>query len=174
MQINDIGPDLGRLNIGEIDNADSSRKDTGHLDPDARTFAVNLAEICEEAVESVLSGHPHRYSALENEPKSSKSFTPVILNIAQQNWSFNCSPGAIREILINLVSNSIKYTRNGHVIVELDSTYENNDNNKAVRIKVKDTGQGMSQAFLKSGLYQPFTQESTLAPGLGVFSLLSR
>lgn len=65
----------------------------------------------------------------------------------------------IRQIIINLMSNAIKFTPEGGkvtVSVEVLSKDEKFVHNK---ITVSDTGVGMSQEFIEKGLFMPFTQE---------------
>jgi len=60
----------------------------------------------------------------------------------------------INRILMNLLSNSLKFTRSGYVMLslEMDGT--------DLEIKVKDTGIGIPPSFLKH-LFEPFSQAQT-------------
>jgi len=51
-------------------------------------------------------------------------------------------PGRIRQVALNLVSNAIKFTENGHVLVEAGSTAAS-DGVASMRIAVHDTGIGI-------------------------------
>lgn len=65
-------------------------------------------------------------------------------------------PGRIRQILANLVSNAIKFTEAGHVMVRLDTT--GGDDGKAmIRLEVADTGIGID-AEHRARLFEPFHQ----------------
>ena len=70
------------------------------------------------------------------------------------------SPLHLKRILLNLISNGIKYNKpNGRVnltVHELRSTATT----ATFRFIVQDTGIGMSPEFLKDHLYKPFTQEN--------------
>ena len=70
------------------------------------------------------------------------------------------SPGHLRRILINLLSNALKYTpAKGQILVEVRELSD--ENAKAVlEIKVQDSGIGMSRDFVENSLYKPFTQEN--------------
>lgn len=57
----------------------------------------------------------------------------------------------MRQILINLVSNAIKYTSEGCVSIQLSADEEH------VRFAVKDTGEGVSESEIES-LFVPFVQ----------------
>ena len=66
-------------------------------------------------------------------------------------------PYRINQILLNLISNSLKFTEKGTVDVScrvIDDTLVS----QTVRITVKDTGIGMDKSFVKN-LFQKFTQE---------------
>ncbi len=65
-------------------------------------------------------------------------------------------PGRIRQILINLVGNAIKFTRKGSVTVRFHLESETDDI-AHIRIYVQDTGEGMSDQTLQR-LFTPFTQ----------------
>jgi hypothetical protein len=64
--------------------------------------------------------------------------------------------GRLRQLLINLISNSIKFTAKGSVIIELDFLKSENQ----LQIQVKDTGIGISADFF-SEMYNPFSQEDS-------------
>lgn len=70
------------------------------------------------------------------------------------------SPGHFRRILINLLSNALKYTpEKGRILVEVRELSAEKE--KAVlEIKVQDSGIGMSKDFIENSLYKPFTQEN--------------
>jgi signal transduction histidine kinase/DNA-binding response OmpR family regulator len=59
----------------------------------------------------------------------------------------------IRQILINLVGNAVKFTEKGEVVVRADFLPEK----QRLRIEVRDTGPGISDAAL-ARLFTPFTQ----------------
>jgi signal transduction histidine kinase/DNA-binding response OmpR family regulator len=65
-------------------------------------------------------------------------------------------PARLRQVLINLVSNAIKFTRAGEVSVRASLASESDDEAR-VRVEVADTGVGIPfEAQAK--LFQPFTQ----------------
>ncbi|HEY9788562.1 MAG TPA: ATP-binding protein [Candidatus Obscuribacterales bacterium] len=69
-------------------------------------------------------------------------------------------PGYIRQIVLNLASNAVKFTEHGHVLLRADLE-EMVDDKVAVRFAVKDTGIGISSETVDK-LFQPFTQASPL------------
>ena len=70
-------------------------------------------------------------------------------------------PFRIRQIVMNLVGNAVKFTERGEIAVEADVEMERADR-ATVHITVSDTGIGMDAAALEK-IFQPFTQadEST-------------
>lgn len=62
----------------------------------------------------------------------------------------------LRQILNNLISNAVKFTRTGHITLRLDGWSED-PSGHAILIEVSDTGPGMTPAQL-SRLFQPFDQ----------------
>ena len=71
------------------------------------------------------------------------------------------SPLHLRQILINLLSNSIKYNKeNGHIDTYVQEV-KYNDTHALYEFKIVDTGIGMSKEFIANQIYKPFTQEKT-------------
>lgn len=67
----------------------------------------------------------------------------------------------INQILINLLSNSVKYTQeNGTIEMRVDELPRVVDNYSRIRFTIRDTGLGMSEDFLKV-IFDPFTREDT-------------
>lgn len=67
-------------------------------------------------------------------------------------------PGRLRQIVLNLVSNAVKFTERGEVRVEL-SIRESTGRRRGIRIDVVDSGPGMDAATTQR-LFQPFVQAS--------------
>ncbi len=71
----------------------------------------------------------------------------------------NIDPMRMKQIFMNLISNAIKFTPDGGTI---DVVFEctGRDNNIAHDvITITDTGIGMSEDFIKNGIFKPFSQE---------------
>ncbi|MFN7964384.1 MAG: response regulator [Acidobacteriota bacterium] len=64
--------------------------------------------------------------------------------------------GRLRQVLLNLVGNAVKFTENGDVVVRVTADTQP-DGLVLVRIEVKDTGIGISEQARQS-LFTPFTQ----------------
>ncbi len=68
-------------------------------------------------------------------------------------------PVRVRQILINLISNSVKFTRFGYVMVTVKAI-ASADDQLELQISVKDTGIGIPKEELKS-IFEPFHQADT-------------
>ncbi len=72
------------------------------------------------------------------------------------------SPLHFKRILINIISNAIKYNKeHGKVYITLKEI-ETNDNVSTIEFICRDTGIGMSEEFMQH-LFEPFTQEDQSA-----------
>ena len=65
-------------------------------------------------------------------------------------------PGRLRQVIINLVGNAIKFTEKGEVIVRIE-TISQNAANVTLRFSVTDTGVGIPQEKQRL-IFEPFTQ----------------
>jgi CheY-like chemotaxis protein len=65
-------------------------------------------------------------------------------------------PTRIRQILANLVSNALKFTEKGHVLIRI-SVVSSEGNNADIRIEVEDTGVGIQEEAIGK-LFNEFTQ----------------
>jgi len=65
-------------------------------------------------------------------------------------------PIRLRQVLVNLVGNAIKFTENGQIEIVV-STTDKDDNYIALKIEVKDTGIGIEPDVLMH-LFEPFVQ----------------
>ena len=69
---------------------------------------------------------------------------------------FNGDPTRLRQVLLNLVGNAIKFTEKGGVSIEVTSRHDP-EQSRRVRFEVTDTGVGMSED-VRSRMFQKFTQ----------------
>ena len=70
-------------------------------------------------------------------------------------------PGRLRQILINLIGNSIKFTDSGQISLNI-KVLSTNSYSQRVLFEVIDTGIGMSEEFMNR-LFEKFTQEEASA-----------
>ena len=65
-------------------------------------------------------------------------------------------PARVRQILLNLCANAVKFTASGEIAIEV-SVLETDEQGTSVRIAVRDTGIGIAEDRLHM-LFEPFTQ----------------
>ena len=74
------------------------------------------------------------------------------------------SPVHVKRVVMNILTNAIKYNKNnGEICIEFNEI-QKDDNTINIRFKCEDTGIGMSESFQKT-IYEPFAQEKA---GLGM------
>ncbi|KAL9067840.1 MAG: hypothetical protein Q9157_006681, partial [Trypethelium eluteriae] len=100
----------------------------------------------------------------------------MIVDIPMIDWTYVTQPGSFRRIVMNLVGNALKYTKQGFIQVQLSTTQQekrghtpDEDNPiSLITLKVTDSGCGISPEYLRTKLFTPFSQENSLAPGTGL------
>jgi len=65
-------------------------------------------------------------------------------------------PGRLRQVLLNLAGNAVKFTEAGEVVIRA-TLLEKNEKEAHIRFEIKDTGIGLSKEA-RNSLFQPFTQ----------------
>lgn len=72
------------------------------------------------------------------------------------------SPVHVKRVVMNILTNAIKYNKNnGKICIEFNEI-QKNYNTIIIRFKCEDTGIGMSESFQKT-IYEPFAQEKAWA-----------
>jgi signal transduction histidine kinase/DNA-binding response OmpR family regulator len=128
---------LGIIN----DILDFSKIESGKFNLENTIFDLNTA--IEEIVDLV---------AIKAQEKSIELlvYYPKMLNLIKGD------PGRIRQIIINLLGNAIKFTAQGHVSLSI-VTCERPDNKIQITFIVKDTGIGINASKLNS-IFEKFNQ----------------
>ncbi|MDS1309427.1 response regulator [Marinobacter xiaoshiensis] len=71
-------------------------------------------------------------------------------------WALRGDPARIRQVLLNLVSNAIKFTDSGHVLISIEVLGRREDKVR-LRLAVEDTGIGINPEDLPL-VYEPYVQ----------------
>jgi len=127
------------------DILDYSKIEAGKLDLDESTFALR---------ETVAAGCAALLVIAQN-----KGIELDVLNDSDLPQWVRGDAGRLRQVVINLVANAVKFTDVGHVTVRLVATRPEGARGDRVRVRVEvsDTGIGIDAPTL-ARLFQPFTQ----------------
>ena len=119
---------------------DFSKIEAGKLQISSVDFDLN--EVVEDATAFLKESADRKGIRLNCRPDSSM---PAVRG----------DPARIRQVLLNLIGNAIKFTETGEVNVAVRS--ETKDRGIEARFEVRDTGLGMSES-VRSLLFRPFSQ----------------
>jgi signal transduction histidine kinase len=73
----------------------------------------------------------------------------------------------LERVVGHLIQNAIEATpRDGHVMIRVGSTADARD---AVEVEISDTGEGMTEEFIRERLFKPFDSTKSAGMGIGVF-----
>jgi CheY-like chemotaxis protein/nitrogen-specific signal transduction histidine kinase len=131
------------LLLGVINNIlDFSRIEAGGLQFEAIDFSV--AEVVEEVAELLLPAAEHKHLALDFHYESR------LISL------FRGDPARLRQVLVNLAANAVKFTASGRVFLQASLAAET-PTGAVVRFEVRDTGIGIPAEVLDR-LFTPFSQ----------------
>lgn len=125
------------------DILDFSKIEAGKVDLEMSTF--NLSQCIEDCLDLVSA------RAAEKGIDIGYFIEPGIPRVIETDL------GRLRQILLNLLSNSVKFTAKGEVSVHVGGRTLDASGTFELRISVRDTGVGISKAN-QSRLFQPFSQ----------------
>jgi len=131
----------GLLNIIN-DILDFSKVEAGKLE--LETVAFDLRQLVEETCD------------LFADLTSKKNIELICAIPESTECRLEGDPTRLRQVLMNLVSNAIKFTTQGEVILSVEVLNEN-DSDSHLKIAVKDTGLGIAPDKLKN-IFEAFTQ----------------
>lgn len=98
---------------------------------------------------------------LQGEPSHRKGISLISICEEGVPTRLEGDPTKIRQVVMNLVSNAIKFTHNGRITVKTSSVPDAHDDSKAMlSISVKDTGIGMN-GETQERVFEAFTQADT-------------
>jgi len=134
------------------DILDLSKMESGNLDIVDKMF--NLDKCITSCLDVISSDAENRHIEVILEMDSS---VPVIINADEFR---------IRQVLLNLIANAIKFTERGEVTVKVN-VVEENSNSLTLRFEVADTGIGIPEEKLEN-ISETFTQaDSTITRRYG-------
>lgn len=126
--------------INEI--LDFSKIESGHMELEESSFDLRL---CIEDVLDLMA------------PKALEKHLDIIYFIDPTVHQYIYGDGfRLRQIIVNLVSNAIKFTEKGEVMIYI-SSLSDDDENVILEFSIKDTGIGIPADKMNS-LFSPFTQ----------------
>lgn len=134
--------------------------------------SLNMLSVIEDTISSMAASS---HQMLQSTGKAKSALTPeemltvpIVLDIPPHDiWKFDTEAGSWRRIIMNLVGNSLKYTQQGYITVSF-RLKQQSDTKFLAELTIKDTGQGISEEYLKHRLYTPFAQENNLSVGVGL------
>lgn len=152
LSTSDISPDhLEKIKIAQSsakillsllnDVLDISKIESGKLEIESVEFNL-LALISDVVVSHALSAE-------------SKGLTLLLDTNKIKHVNVVCDPTRLKQILTNLIGNSIKFTQNGQIKVSCQTT--ETDNKIKLLMSVEDTGIGIKASKMAT-LFTPFTQ----------------
>lgn len=127
------------------DILDFSKIESGMLDIERVPFSIR--NIAESIISDIM-------------PTIDKSSVSLMLTRKESMWDvWLGDPVRIKQILLNIVSNAVKFTKKGCVKICLD-TFRDDKHDAGIAIIVEDTGIGMSEHQLET-IFERFSQADT-------------
>jgi signal transduction histidine kinase/CheY-like chemotaxis protein/HPt (histidine-containing phosphotransfer) domain-containing protein len=123
--------------ILDLSKAEAGRMELAKIDFDLRLTIEDVAHL--------LANQAHRKGV------ELVCDIPVDLPTALQG-----DPGRLRQVLLNLVSNAVKFTEKGEIVIRLRKV-EEREREVLMRLEVEDTGIGIAQDLQKL-VFAPFSQ----------------
>ena len=139
----------GKILLALIDDSlDYSKIEAGRIEIESHPFV--LADLLNETLKVLSPAAGEKKIALREE--IDPSLPAVIMG----------DRARLRQVLLNLVSNAIKFTEQGSVVIQAECTAE-----RKLRLMVKDTGIGMNRE-VQERVFSPFVQaDSSIARKYG-------
>ncbi len=125
------------------DLLDYSKLERGHLELEEMPF--HLRELVESSLELLAS-------------RAGEKGLDIVVDIAPDApEALLGDPGRVRQIVLNLVNNAVKFTSRGEIYVGVQAEAAREPGRAHLRFCVRDTGIGIEPA-VRAKLFQPFTQ----------------
>jgi len=110
-----------------------------------------------EAIDFDLEEQLERAMFLQSEPAHKKGLELVLDFAPDLPSRVRGDPVRLRQVVLNLVSNAIKFTAKGEILVRVDVGEKPANGNLRLRFEIKDSGIGISREVQKN-LFQRFVQ----------------
>ncbi|MDK1021981.1 MAG: response regulator, partial [Candidatus Hydrogenedentes bacterium] len=124
------------------DILDFSKMEVGKLELEALDF--NLRSTVEDVIDTL------------NVPTHEKGLNLACMIQGEVPSLLRGDPGRLRQVLLNLVGNAVKFTTDGEVIVHV-ALDQQEENQVKIHFAITDTGIGIEEEKI-NGLFEPFTQ----------------
>lgn len=134
------GKALTRLidDILDLSKVEAGKLELERIEFNAKTLVSEIAELFKEA-------------AHKKNINLTVEVHPSVPNFV------NSDPTRIRQILINLIGNAVKFTMKGFVLVRLEPLFSEDKSLNGLKFSVQDSGIGLSKEQV-SRLFEPFSQ----------------
>jgi hypothetical protein len=151
------------------------------------TTEFDIGSLVEDVADSVYAGHQRLADASarsgcrspeESEidecavgnGKKLRDLSVVVRVEEHIDWKIRSISGAWRRIIMNVFGNALKFTRSGLIEVALGQLQQKHHGRMSsfAHLTITDTGCGISEEYLDSKLFTPFSQESVLTDGTGL------
>ncbi|WP_299251462.1 ATP-binding protein [uncultured Lacinutrix sp.] len=126
-------------NVLELNKVESGKMKIQQIDFDLKNLVSNIIESLEYALRDSNNTISFKY-----DDSIPKSLTGDSLKVSQ--------------ILINLISNAIKFTNNGHIEIEINKLKDIDEDEVVLAFKIVDNGSGISEE-MQSQVFEDFYQE---------------
>lgn len=143
--VEDIKTSADNLLLIINDILDISKIESGKIELETKEFDLNLLIT---DILDLLSYSAHK-----------KNVEVVYYMDKEVNYLLEGDSGKIRQVLINLIGNAIKFTDKGYVYIEVKKKFENEEY-VDIEFVVKDTGIGIRKEAQKT-IMEPFVQGDT-------------
>ena len=128
--------------------------------------SINVRKVIHDAVETAWYSTMSSYTLDDVENDKSKVKLTLSMLSSVPCFTVMADPSKIVQIVTNLVSNSIKFTKEGTIDVVSETTSVD-DSKLMLEIRVSDTGIGMSKECMKT-MFEPFSGFKMGRPGAGL------
>ena len=118
---------------------------------------IEAGKLTLEPVEFELHDAVHEVAELLAKPAQDKGLELLVRYDAACPRKIVADPGRVRQVILNLVGNAVKFTSVGHVLVDVSARPSAQPNQAILRVAITDTGIGIAPEKLPL-LFQKFSQ----------------